>query len=67
MAASAPVASGGGFDIYRDGGKLTYVKEERKGAARKTRADAFRSQYSQPTQTTCPKTRGTPARNTTKR
>ena len=27
MAASAPVASGGGFDIYRDGGKLTYVKE----------------------------------------
>ena len=27
-AASAPiVASGGGFDIYRDGGKLTYVKE----------------------------------------
>ena len=26
-AASAPVASGGGFDIYRDGRKLTYVKE----------------------------------------
>ena len=25
--ASDPVASGGGFDIYRDGGELTYIKE----------------------------------------
>ena len=27
-AASAPVASGGGFDIYRDGATLTYIKED---------------------------------------